>query len=267
MSKYKSYRDILKNVYEIRKRKNPSYSMVAFSRDCGFKSYHVSDVLSGRYPLSIKRAHDVSKKLKFNDLLHEEFIALVNLEHSKDQIRVQQAIKTLKKAQSDSVVIINDNDFSLISDWYYLAIVEIYRNEKNQKLGFLEISEKLNIDKDLALNAINKLVEQNYLCRLSPSGYKANKEYIAIRASNKSSEIIRNFHKQILSKVVTSIDSISSDKRHIQTFVALLSEKDYKLFVDDLSQFIKQRIEELQETKSSGVVHSIGFQILPLEKI
>jgi plasmid maintenance system antidote protein VapI len=57
------FRNYLKRELEVRKEKNPKYSLRAFSRFLEMDHGHVSKILVGRCPVTRKTLNRVSKKL------------------------------------------------------------------------------------------------------------------------------------------------------------------------------------------------------------
>ncbi len=263
----RTYRDILREVYESKKKRNPSYSLVAYSRDAGFKSYHMSDILASRYNLSIKRAHDVAKNLKFNDILSAEFINLVIIEHSKNPEHVKEARERLASTHEKPIHLINDDDFSPLSEWYYMALIELFRNKDNYNLSIPQISDRLSIPEEIIVKAIEQLCSSQILQKTEDGlGLITKMDFVAVRTSKVGSTVIRKYHKQILTKAFEAIDTFSTQNRYLQSFNVTMDDQDYQSLCNDVADFIKNRIAQIQQIEPKGSVHAISFQVFPLEK-
>jgi len=68
------FRDVLRRELQNRQQKNPAYSMRAFARDLDLSASGLSEVLSGKHSLSLRRAITVSKKLGLSEEHADAFI-------------------------------------------------------------------------------------------------------------------------------------------------------------------------------------------------
>jgi plasmid maintenance system antidote protein VapI len=59
--------DLLKKVFDLKRAKNPRYSVRAFARDINTSSSGLSDMLNGKKKLTPKIAYKLSKFLKLDD--------------------------------------------------------------------------------------------------------------------------------------------------------------------------------------------------------
>lgn len=259
------YRQILKNVYESRKLKNPSYSLKAFSKSAGFKSYHLSDIISGRHSLSRKSSQLIARNLRLSDELAEEFLLLVALEKPQDEAEKSIILKKLHDLRTSKNVLLLDDQFNAISEWYFLAIIEFFRNESNSQLQLCDVSKCLEIPEDLLASAIETLLRFGYLQKKG-QGYSPCNDHLSIRKKQINSSVIRKYHGQILAKGLKSLESTPVEKRYFHTFNVLLTAENYNLICERVSRFIRDEIESIKQSKHEGKVHAVCFQVFPVEK-
>lgn len=259
----KSYKDILKEIYEFRKKRNPSYSMMAFSRDSGFKSYHMSDILRGRYGLSIASADKVASKLRMEPAIREEFLTLVALENSVSPIDRQVATERLKQLEFEYDRSLSHEEFCVISKWYYLAIYEFLRPFKTMpSVEFIQ--SEIGVTKSEVLDAIEKLTQLRAI-EVNDGNLIVNGQLLSVKAYPSSH--IRGFHKQMIGKALDSVESVSFNERCLNSYNLYLTEQEYSSLIVELSAFIRHSINEKQkERKSNARLYSINTQIFPLAK-
>lgn len=260
-----SYRKILMDIFESRKIQNPSYSIAAFSRDAGYKSYHISDIIKGRYGLSTSSAAKVAKNLKMPTDLYAEFMHLVELEYSKSPIANNIALEKLEKLRYTIDKKIDLNDFDALSEWYYFAIAELARHP-----SFLPeekyISKKLGITEEQSIQAISKLKQYGILVKNKRGDYSVSHEMLSV-SSNTPSKSIRNFHKAMLKKSLDSIEAFSINERHLTSFNALLTKEEYNLLSNELSAYVQNFIHKIQKNpKNSSRLYAINIQLHPYSK-
>ncbi len=257
----KDYREFLKEIYVSRKIKNPRYSLVAFSRDAGFKSYHMSDILSGRYGLSPKRALHVAQNLKLKDVSKEEFLALVNLAYNKSPIDKKIAEEKLSSLKMGLEKTVTDKDCSFFKDWFYLAAFEVFR--KNGKIVDAQtLSDVLGI----SLAEANQVIQT-----LSPfvSSFEVNGvEVLSLQTQSAiSSTVLRQFHRQMIEKSLISMEKDPMSERHFTSFNVYLNDEQYLNLTTEIRAFIRKKISQYQDTNSGDErLYAINMQVFPLEK-
>lgn len=260
----RSYRDLLKEVFEQRKKQDPSYTILKYSQDAGFVSYHMSDILRGRYGLSRPAALKLVENLKFSHLAKEEFLARVELETGKsphEKALALEKLENINRLADHSVCI---DDYSFTSEWYYLAIIELARREdfKNDPQW---LSERLGLSLETAELALEKLLSTKIL-NLENDRITVNFELFGVKAKGPS-ELIRKIHRSMIGKSLEAMESVPVEQRTFSSFNVLLSEEEYNSFKEDVLAFVRKSILLRQkQQKSDSKLYSINLQIFPLEQ-
>ena len=257
-----NYRDFLKKIYEARKAKNPGYSLVAFSRDAGFKSYHMNDIICGRYGLSPKRALVVAKNLKLSQLRKEEFLTLVQRDYAKSPIDKAMAEEKLKKLKMSADKTITDKVLPINSDWFYLATYEIFRKAQTT-LTSEDVSKELSISVEDAQRAIEALP----LLRNPQAKENKKVEILSVQTDTPSpSAILQKYHTQMIEKSLVSMKSDPVQERHFSSFNVYLTHDQYVNFTTELCGFIRNKILQYQESQDKNErLYAINVQTFPLQ--
>ena len=103
------YRVALANELTARTARNARYSLRSFARDLGVSVTALSDVLSGKRHFAVKNAYRVIEKLGWSPLQSEAFL--------------QNIVAGVPPKQTREEILLNDDLFRVISDWYYLVIL------------------------------------------------------------------------------------------------------------------------------------------------
>lgn len=260
-----SYVDILRDIYKIRKKKNPAYSMSKFSRDAGFKSYHLSDVFAGRYGLSVRRATEVAEKLKMSDTVKKQFLRLVesNAAKSKEDKNISDFESSHFLFEADKKVSVEE--FSLMSQWYFFALIELIRKLKTPA-SYEELAERLSISENECKSSIKKLIQLGYICELNGE-LMVNHAMISLN-NDTPSEIIRNYHRIMIAKSLDSMQKDPVSERYFGSFNLNLSEQQYNDLHEELSAFIRKKITHYQkDVETEQRLYTLNFQLFPLEQI
>jgi uncharacterized protein (TIGR02147 family) len=86
-----AYRDILKEEFSQRRRRNPRYSLRAFARDLKLSPSMLCDVINGNHGLSRAGASKVAQALNLNPQESEFFCDLVDCTNARSAIKRETA--------------------------------------------------------------------------------------------------------------------------------------------------------------------------------
>ncbi len=260
-----SYRNYLKELYQSRKTKNKAYSLVAFSRDAGFKSYHMYDILSGRYGLSPKRALSVAQNLKLSRMQIEEFMALVEAEYSRSDIEREIAQNRLKEIKLSSEHTICEQDLSSPDDWFYISTLLELSRQSAKPLTITRICRELGWDLIEALKGIE-------VFKAFMSKNTTNQKMLSLQNKPaKKSEPIRRYHKKMLSIATKAIEDIPTEKRFFSSFNVNLTQEEYTNLTTEIAAFIRKKVAQVSNNEAADEdikrhLHAINLQIIPLQK-
>lgn len=270
--KYNNYIEILNEIFSKRVSKNPQYSLAAFSRDAGFKSYFLSDVMLKRYKLSVKRAPEVADNLKMPKHIKQLFVLFVESENGRTLKSRRDAKKKISEIefQKFNVSKIDSNQFSLMKDWYYLAVVEL-----SQGKGFKKCPEwvatKLGIEIEEAVVCLNRLSELGLFDKVNSGA--PEKILFKILGAKRSLDI-RSYHRQVIEKALVSLEKDDTATRYFFTQNHLLSKKEYEYFSKKIHETVNSLFSELKLERSkknneseSKRLYAFSAQMFPLDRV
>jgi len=237
------YREILKEEFENKRKRNENYSLRAFARDLNISAARLSSVLNGRFGLSRNAAKKITDKLNFNNEEKDYFCTLVESKHARSKFSRETARIKLEKynAGSEKKNLTLDS-FKIISDWYHFAILEL-TYLKQFKYDITWIAKQLNIsviECELAIKRLKRLdllIEKNNTLAafeeetFAPVGIpsKSKKEFL----SQLLEKSINALHFQFFEDRDYSANIISFDKNRINEVKQKIRE--YK---DELTRYI-----------------------------
>ncbi|MBT4791667.1 MAG: DUF4423 domain-containing protein [Halobacteriovoraceae bacterium] len=241
-----NYREELKNYFGAKKAKNPVYSLRAFARDLSVSVTALSDVLAGKRNFSHKNAQKVSEKLCFSPAQYQKMLFEINQR------------KVIPSHQQE-ILQIKEDEFRLISKWYNIAILTLSQQEK-VPASASKIAKRLGISTKEATHSIAILkrlnlleMENNILKRTS----------LPLRTTTDiPSYAIRNYHKEHLELVRSSLDNVPVEMREICSMSLNIDPTKIKKAKDMINKFKEEFTLEMEKTAPKEV-YNLALHFYP----
>ena len=249
------YQQLLAREY-IRLRGNRrGFSLRAYARFLQLSPATLSQILSGKRPLSRQTAEKVSRRLKLNP---------ASMKMLLDGVLSNEQIKKTLKHQRTRYEPLEMETFEAIADWYHLAILSLIRIKKFSD-DPRQIASYLGISKAEARRAIARLKKLN-LIQMNSGKFERTKSKFTI-SSEIGSVAIREFHKQIIAK---SQQSLQNDPVHQRDFGAIVIPIDSQL-VQKAKEKIQKFRRELEaylekNSRDKKQVYCFSMQLFPISK-
>jgi uncharacterized protein (TIGR02147 family) len=240
---------LLKTEVADRQRKNPNYSLRAFAKWLGVSPAQLSQVLSGKRPITLAMAKRVSEKLSLSPAEKVDFLA------SRWPEIIESSAQTSRQ-------LLPDDKFRLISDWFHMAILSL-THLPSAKADPRWIAQQLGISVQQANEALVRL-QRLGLVVLKPK-FKTVPAALEI-LSDVPSAAIQKFHKQILNVASEKLETVPLKAREFQSITLAINPSKLpmarKLILEAL-----QKIEQTLETGPAREVYNLSLQLFPLTPI
>ncbi|QLY24030.1 TIGR02147 family protein [Bdellovibrio sp. KM01] len=228
-----------------RRRKNPKYSMRAFARDLSLTQGRLWELIHGRYIPGAKVTERISELLKLSP---------------EDKSKMQMLIAAEKAQPVSTMRSVSNDEFAMISDWEHLAIFNLI-STKGFDHTINSIVSRLEISQLQAEGALNRLVDQGLVTEEDGRYVPA---YTNITTQNEvPSEVLREFHRQIIGRSVTSLQRDSVDSRSITSMVFPANVKNLAKAKKIIAEF-NVRMAELMDKGDTTEVYSLAVQLVPI---
>jgi uncharacterized protein (TIGR02147 family) len=238
----------LQSEFSARKRRNPEFSIRAFARWLGISPAQLSQILSGKRPLTTKMAAKISDKLGFSPREKVNFISSSSNEISK-------AIASGTPAFSE----LDEERFRVICDWYHLAILSLtLLPEATDDPRW--ISRQLGINVQDANEALRRLRSLGILTP-APS-FKQVGDPIRV-LGRFPSQAIRKYHAQNLALAADRLEAIPMEKREYHSITMAIRSDRIEGFRKKLDAFLTEADDELT-AKNPDAVYTLSVQLFPL---
>ncbi len=231
------YTTILLRELESRKLSNPSYSLRAFARDLGISKSLLSDVLSKKRCVGSRAKSKILSKLSF----------------SNDEL------KALSQAELEKFQAFSEDQFRVIADWYYFAILNLAQIPETPYNASI-ISRRLGISSALCAKALSRLLKLQLI---------KNNDGIIVRTSksifigeNIPSQALKIHHKQNLDRAKESIDTTSLEFREITTVTMAVNLEKMNQVKKEIRKF-RTKVMDIMESGKPTEVYTFSMQLFP----
>lgn len=258
MQKYveqsQNFRLWLQNELTTRCKKNPSYSLRSFAKVLDIDPSSLSQILSGKRNYSAKVIKKFCSKLAVSPDVEHGFCLSV-----QRQINQEEALASYE----DNYYQIQTDIFSIISDWYHYAILELtFVN------GFKDdprwIANKLGITVTEAKIAIERLLRFDLLVEKNGQLIKSE-NFLTNGSEGVTSAALKKLQKHVLEKALKSIDDTPQEEKDITSMTMAIDESkilEAKELIKDFRRKLCGFLEDGKQTK----VYNLGIQLFPISK-
>lgn len=242
--------DHMKKVFAERSRKNPSYSLRAFSRSLNMDSSTVSAIINGKRPLTIKTAMKIVEGLQI-----------------KNGAEIQSLISTTfineKKVDTPEYSEIEIETAEAISTWQHFAILALLET-KNFNHTERAISDRLMIPIGIVLDCLSRLEKIGFIVRNKNGNWALSKKNIAT-PSNIPSGALREGHRQNIMKALQSLDNDPVELRDISGVTIAVSRAKLDGAKKLIMEF-RRNLSQYLEDGNKDSVYRLNIQLVPLSK-
>lgn len=244
----------LRSELERRREHNPAYSQRAFARDLGVAPGRMSEIMTGRYPISLELGERIARRLKLDDGQRQQFFR---------RIRAQRNVTARRPKWSTS-----DADYAPLSEDVYLAIADWYH------YALLSLMDTAGFQSDEAWMArrlgLPLATVEQALARLDRLGLAKNTRgtwrptYARLTTSHDvPSEALRRSHRQVLSRAAAALDAVSVDQRDV-TSSTLAGDPARVPHAKEMIRAFRRQLARFLEDGVRTEVFDLNVQLIPV---
>ena len=260
---YLDYREFLKDKLGQRTQANSQYSLRAFARDLAISPQVLSNVLGGKKNISSEVAIEIARKLRLSEEETSYLHDLVELSHAKsDALREVIRYRLSRYESNKAFRTLQEDIFSIISDWYHYAILE---------LSFVEdfrddpvwIAKRLGISPTDVRAAIGRLVRLEMMEERDGTLLKTDANLAT--AQDVPSAAIRKLTAQILAKADEALEDQPLAERDFGTMTMAIDPKKLPQAKKMIRHFRRDLMTYLESGKRTEV-YSFASQLFRISK-
>jgi hypothetical protein len=236
--------DLIVSELASRRKKNPRYSQRAFARDVGISSAAMCQVLNSRRTLSPKNA------IKF----------IESLGIPREMARGLDPRLSFK---GEIPSVLQSDEFKLISDWYYLAILNLAKLPSN-KAAPADVAARLGLEVGVAKDAIVRLKRLGYI-RVKAGRLVRTAKRLET-TTNIPSRAGRTYLAQNLDKAKAALEEIPIELREMSSITGVMSRQNIPAAKVLIREF-RLAIDRLLSQGDPEAVYTLQVQLFPVSTL
>ncbi len=258
--------DILNSFINLKKKKRPHYSNAALARDLDISGAFLSSILIGKKSIPPSLALKLVEKLNMDDYSKNEFLKGIICAKYSNSI-FESILNDINTNEISTYLPIFDDQTSILGKWYYIAILELI-NCSNfiEDISFL--ANKLNISNDQTREALLVLENEKAIIRDEKGNLIKSENYLRI-PTIKTSELIREFHLQMIDQATQELKSKTSDNDYCRRLISGITFTANPDLFEECKKEIENAIHQVSSKFSRGnctEVYQLNVQLFPLTK-
>lgn len=254
----------LKNIFIDHLQNDAKYSVRTFARDLGVSPAYISQVLSYKRKISIEMGLKIRDRNFLDQNQCNVLIKLIELEHCKNSELKEVIRRQISDSLSEKIKkkYISYKNFSLISEWYNFAIIELLKTNHKPK-SIEDIAKKFNISSAEALHSVETLLMLGYIKK---DGLSFTPDLGYYETGGVPSKTIRRCHKQLIKKGMNAIDEQTFSNRIIMARTIAFRKSDLSKVNEIIDRFYSE-ISELSVEGEFDSVYQVNTQFFQLDHV
>lgn len=245
-------------------RKNWSYG--SWAQSLGLKATSsITKIINGEREPGPQITEQLISYFKFTHKQAQYFRDLVKLHKIKHDPRLSVLLmeKMGKEHPDAQVRIMDDKSFSVISNWYYLALREFCRmHDFKEDPEWIAESFLFKITARDVSNAIKVMLDLGLLKRNS-KGFLFLAEGRLDTTNDVASEALKRYHEQMLENAKLALRRVAVHEREITSTSLVMSSTNMEAAKELIRDF-KLKFEKLMEEDTGDQVMQLQIQLFPL---
>jgi uncharacterized protein (TIGR02147 family) len=265
---YIDYRAFLRDYYTLAKENVRAFSYRYLARRAGFSSPNfIKLVMEGDRNLGGDSIDKVAQAFDIEGEERDFFKALVafdqadTVEERNDAFEAIAASRRYKSARR-----IDYDMFEYLSHWYYPAIREMAaRRDFRADAAWVAQQMWPRISEQKAAKALDLLLRLGLLVELE-DGSIGRGEPSLTTGHQVTSLAVGNYHRQMLTRAVESIELVDREERDISALTVCINGKSVEELKQRVRAFREVLLEICDTEDDPEVVYQVNFQIFPLTR-
>ena len=250
------FSEVMRDQFQERAIKNPSYSLRAFARDLELTSGSLSKILARKKGMSPTKASTIAKKMGLSGDEMKFFQKLVEANCARKLIDREKA--KAKLLQYDTrYTKVEDDHFRVIAEWYHFAIFDLVRIE-GFKFDYDWIAKRLAITATEAKDAVERLIKFDILHVVNDKLCQT-RDFLVL-PSGAPMEAAIKLHEQVLEKGLKAIRSQSVSERDFSSGFLRARTSDLPKIAARIKEFRRDLAKEVEAGEDHDSIYTLAVQ-------
>lgn len=240
-----SFSEFIKNEYDIRKKRNPKYSLRSFAQKLEIDQSLLSKVLSGKRSLSHTTMNACLQQLDYSD--EQISVLLTRFLKNKSYYRT-----------------IDEDVLNIISEWHHFALLELLKlKDIDHSAAYL--SQRLNISIQDVEEGLQRLERFEFIAFLRGK-YEIHRPNNTWSSLAVTSEARKKLQRELLLKSLDALENVPLEERlHLSYTFAISKDKLQK--VKDFLLTVSRQVGRLaEENEKYDEVYQLNLALYPITK-
>lgn len=267
---YSDYRSFLNSVLQDRKSVKSDFSVGMWAKRMGLESTtSLNMILRGQRNPGRKILRRMESYFNFTPKEALYFDHLVDLAktHSDGSEKLYLMEQLKKLHPKGEFHLLNEDEFSCMSNWYFFAIREMVKLKDFQEdISWISLKLKTKVKPKQIKEAIQTMLRVGLLDR----NRKTKKLEIVHKRYTTSddiaSEALKRFHEQMLKRSIESIRNVNVEKREITGSTLSIPTENMEKAKKLIRNFQDEFCKLVEADKNSDAVYQLNVQFFPLTK-
>lgn len=265
---YDDFRIYLRDAFEARKKKDPSFSYRKFAQEAEIRNPgYLVDVIKGKRNLGGKVLAKVAGIFSIKPAEAEFLNLIVAYGQCKRPEEKQEFYRAIQiRRNHSSFARLNPAQARYFDDTLYLLLLHAveamdFRGDYEALGGFLEPSVAAGKVK----KAIRELCEWGLVRQYSSGRYRAVNKFLEPPATMTGT--VKRMNRDLILQAPEALTRFPADRRHISSVILDLSEKAARRVQDKLEEFRKEVFEIAKQDRDSSQVMQLTLIYFPKSKV
>lgn len=233
-------------------RKNPQYSLRAFATFLQIDVSILSRIIAGKRKASAKVINHICERLSASPIQHAGFLKEIN----------GKKLLNPSPTTQDEFLLIAEDSFALISDWYHAAILELTFTKSFQN-DYRWIAKSLSITVSEAKIALERLIRLGLLQEIDGKLIKTNKQLTNYAGVTTSAT--KEFQRQIIGQAQEAVNNCEPHEKDITSMTMAIDENKLPMAREIIKNFRRELCALLEEGEQTRV-YNLAIQLFPISK-
>lgn len=248
-----TYHELLRDHFVRKQKKNPEFSLRAFSRLLGLTPGGLSRLLRGQMSLSLSRAIEIAEKLTLNEKDTETFLNLIQLEKAKTGESKEKILKKLNRTRKQEVTELSVDHFKTISEWQPMAILRITAVAEMDRSA-KGVAKTLGISSSEAMQALERLKRLDLVTEDEEQYSRISKQEVYTKFQH-DHEAARKYYRQLMDRLNHNLETKKADSRAMSAQVLVLDEEQLETARKLTLEYHQKLVTLSEQSKTKKTVY------------
>ena len=257
------FQDVLIEEFNLRKEKNPRFSLRAYANFLDINASSLSAIFKGKRSLPINSAHLICQKLKLEGQKQVMFIDTI-IQFRRDKLQASLNDKKIRPLESrtDSNLVLSEDEYhEVITEWEFYAVLNLIKI-KGFRLSGESVSSRLNITLERAEYVIDKLYLSELITKDEQG--KITRTYDRVKTTTDiPSMALKLAHHNELSLAKEKLYSTPVEKRLFTSRTLPVNSSKLAEAKKYLVE-VKENLSKLVDDNHSDEVYNLSINFFPL---